>query len=88
MKSPKDYIYLYEDRVAPALGVNLKIETWGNGRGGLMYPFCSYNNFDIKSILYLDFGNISYKYTKDNSKFGIGEKNDWVCIGDLNRMEP
>ena len=40
-KSPSEPINLYDDRVAPGLGVSLRIETWGNGAGGLLQPTCS-----------------------------------------------
>ncbi|CAD8149190.1 unnamed protein product [Paramecium octaurelia] len=75
----------YADVVAPALGVDLIMETWGNGTGGLQDPVCdqvpkSYSN------LVRQHGAFSFSYTKDHSKYGLTATSNNVCFCDLNRQ--
>ncbi|KAL0230923.1 hypothetical protein GEMRC1_010328 [Eukaryota sp. GEM-RC1] len=76
---------IYEHLVSPTLKADLYVENW-------MRPwidsFCppkyDYTNLNVKEISFG--GGRDFGYTKDHSKWAITPGNDWVCIGDMNRM--
>ncbi|PNF33238.1 Deoxyribonuclease-2-alpha [Cryptotermes secundus] len=83
---------LYFDWVAPALQTDLLVETWRNGKGKL--PSSCNSTFTVQDIssVTVDAANIRFKSTEDHSKWAAAyeddnTENDWVCIGDINRME-
>lgn len=83
---------LYFDWVAPALQSNLLVETWRNGRGKL--PSSCGRTFVVENVssVTLNAENVRFKSTEDHSKWATAYKDnntakDWVCIGDINRME-
>lgn len=82
--------------VGPAIGVNLDVETWIRGAipsmqdsdaPGAINLNGKFEVFDVKSIDLTPLG-APWKWpeTKDHAKWGIGVADDWVCIGDINRM--
>jgi deoxyribonuclease-2 len=77
---------LYMDWVAPTLRSNLLVETWQNGRGKL--PSSCGRKFVVENVssVTLNADNVRFKSTEDHSKWAAAYK-DWVCIGDINRME-
>jgi deoxyribonuclease-2 len=76
------------DLVGPALKSNIDVETW---RRGTVPGTEDADHIDeTTDILYIDLEKlgIPYKwhYTKDHSKWGITETDDWVCVADINRQ--
>lgn len=83
--------------VGPAIGVSLDVETWIRGGAittnadsdapGAINLLGKLETFDIASIDLTPIG-APWKWpeTKDHAKWGIGVDQDWVCIGDINRM--
>ena len=82
--------------VGPALGVCMDVETWIRGAipsehdsdaPGALNLKGKEEVFDIKSIDLTPLG-VPWKWpeTKDHAKWGIGVDEDWVCVGDINRM--
>ncbi|XP_072176526.1 plancitoxin-1-like [Diadema setosum] len=76
---------LYSYWVAPALGDDMYAETW---RGSTKLPsFCT-GVYKVENVENITFdGVLSFKYTKDHSKWAISEHKKWTCIGDINRTE-
>jgi deoxyribonuclease II len=82
--------------VGPALGVCMDVETWIRGAipseqdsdaPGALNLNGRNEVFDIQSIDLTPIG-APWKWpeTKDHAKWGIGVAQDWVCVGDINRM--
>ncbi|HKR63132.1 MAG TPA: deoxyribonuclease II family protein [Thermoanaerobaculia bacterium] len=82
--------------VGPALGVNMDVETWIRGAipsdidsnaPGAINLLGKDDVIDIKSIDLTPLG-APWKWpeTKDHAKWGIGVEQDWVVVGDINRM--
>ncbi|RZB39136.1 plancitoxin-1 [Asbolus verrucosus] len=86
-KSKKFGKDLYEDWVAPALQSNLLVETWPNGAGKLpsncSKPFKVYN---VETVS-MKVTNTTFSNTQDHSKWAVSQNLNWICIGDINRME-
>lgn len=89
-KSDKWQKDLYEDFVAPQLGLELLAETWPNSRNRLPSDCSGSRVLNIESIN-IEEVNVVFKATHDHSKWAVsntGKKNKtWVCIGDINRAE-
>ncbi|XP_071491458.1 plancitoxin-1-like [Diadema antillarum] len=77
---------LYSYWVAPALGCNVYAETWRR-TGESLASFCTglYKVENVEKVT-LD-GVLSFKYTKDHSKWAISKHGTWTCIGDINRTK-
>ncbi|XP_028897757.1 deoxyribonuclease-2-beta [Zeugodacus cucurbitae] len=98
-KSGKEVTELYEDVIAPALDVNLLVETWRNG-GGNLETNCTLNDkvFNIKEIKEQQL-QIAFNTTSDHSKWAVSQESgfkfwrwrvggaDWLCVGDINRQQ-
>ncbi|KAL0206984.1 hypothetical protein P9112_012695 [Eukaryota sp. TZLM1-RC] len=84
-KSAKWGRCIYHDLISISLKDDLFIENWMRPWvDSFCKPEYQYNNLNIKTI---DFGSgRSFGYTKDHSKWAMTPNNDWVCIGDMNRM--
>jgi len=78
----------WNDLVGPTLGEDMDIETWIRGpippiadRDGI------HKTFDIKFINLGPLGaHWAWPETHDHAKWGITTHNNWVCVGDINRM--
>lgn len=74
--------------VGPKLGSDMDVETWIRGS---IPPVADtdgiHKTFDIK---YINLGPLGLHYawpeSKDHAKWGITKDNDWICVGDINRM--
>jgi len=79
---------LYENLVAPTYNTDLSVETWQNGVGKIgsyCKPKYKYNVLNVVLIQMPD--GTSYKETEDHSKWAISNPGNYVCIGDINRVE-
>ncbi|XP_017470884.1 PREDICTED: deoxyribonuclease-2-alpha [Rhagoletis zephyria] len=97
-KSGKEVTELYEDVIAPALDVNLLVETWRNG-GGNLATNCTKSDkvFNIEEIKEQAL-QISFTTNSDHSKWAVSQESgfklwrwrvggaDWICVGDINRQ--
>ena len=78
----------WNDLVGPTLGEDIDVDTWIRG---LIPPHADsdgiHKTFDIK---YINLGALGMHFawpeTRDHAKWAITLKNDWVCVGDINRM--
>lgn len=61
------------------------VETWT--RPELLPVICTTKNQYTLNIVEVIIKNISFKNTEDHSKWGVSEKEDVICYGDLNRTE-
>eukprot|EP00588_Corethron_pennatum_P017039 CAMPEP_0194305126 /NCGR_PEP_ID=MMETSP0171-20130528/2634_1 /TAXON_ID=218684 /ORGANISM="Corethron pennatum, Strain L29A3" /LENGTH=374 /DNA_ID=CAMNT_0039056557 /DNA_START=84 /DNA_END=1209 /DNA_ORIENTATION=+ len=64
---------LYEDLVAPGLGVSLQANTWQNGIGNPMDSYCKGGGFDytVVNVATQDRGGTTWKESQDHSKWAI-----------------
>ncbi|XP_071491461.1 plancitoxin-1-like [Diadema antillarum] len=77
---------LYSHWVAPALGDDMYAETWLNAASKLP-SFCS-GVYKVENVENINFdGVLTFKSTKDHSKWAISEHKKWTCIGDINRTK-
>jgi len=78
----------WNDLVGPALGDDMDVETWIRGPIAPTQDSDGvHKTFDIKFIDLRSFGtDWSWPESKDHAKWGITYKNNWVCVGDINRM--
>ena len=87
---------LYFGLVAPMLKTNLMVESWPNG-AGKMKSACD-GKYKVENIDALDFelkSKIKFTTHKDHAKWAVAysdnlkmsDKQKFVCIGDINRME-
>ncbi|KAH0795669.1 Deoxyribonuclease II family protein [Histomonas meleagridis] len=74
---------LYHDLLATSYQDNIYANTWSNGVG--TNPSDCSGLFAAYNVLNLNWGSISWKRSKDHSKWGVIGSN--VCIGDINRQE-
>jgi len=75
---------LWDSLVAPNVKQNFFVETWGRP---LMPSLCNASKFHILNIKEVKVdSNAVFSETKDHAKWGISEKGNTVCIGDINRM--
>ncbi|KAN0038156.1 hypothetical protein ACTA71_000328 [Dictyostelium dimigraforme] len=87
---------LYEDLIQSTLKQNMAVTSWRLGaKASVMPTYCSGGNYTYDSINTLTFsfedpteGTVNWKYTKDHSKYALSihEADNYVCIGDVNRM--
>ena len=78
----------WNELVGPALGDDLDVETWIRGP---IPPIADsdgiHKTFDIK---YINLGAMgahwAWPETHDHAKWGITLHEEWVCVGDINRM--
>ena len=78
----------WNDLVGPALGDDMDVETWIRGPIAPTQDSDGiHKTFDIKFIDLRSFGtDWSWPESKDHAKWGITYKNNWICVGDINRM--
>lgn len=78
----------WNDLVGPTLGVDINVETWI--RGAIPPTLDSdgiHKTFDVKYIDLRPLGAPwAWPETRDHAKWAIGTSEDWVCVGDINRM--
>ena len=75
----------WEDLVAQSLSMDLFVETWR--RYPTLDTFCTpKQSYNVQNVCSLKFGDTSFGYTHDHSKWGISQSGSTVCIGDINRM--
>jgi deoxyribonuclease II len=77
---------LWDDCVAPFYQANILVETWLRGYeiGPACPPAFKYETLDID---YLSFtSTYQWKETQDHSKWAVGNTDDVICFGDINRM--
>ena len=76
------------DLVGPALKANIDVETWR--RKAIPSTEDSNQRNTTTDILYIDLQKLGapyeWHYTKDHAKWGISEKENWVCVADINRQ--
>ncbi|XP_062122411.1 plancitoxin-1-like [Drosophila sulfurigaster albostrigata] len=98
-KSSRANVELYNDVVAPALGVSLFVEAWRDGAGNLP-DSCDTGNkvYNVEEIANQDYF-IGFKTTGDHSKWAVSQESgillhrwrvgggDWICVGDINRQQ-
>jgi deoxyribonuclease-2 len=78
----------WNDLVGPTLEEDMDVETWI--RGPIAPTLDSdgvHKTFDIKFVDLRPLGSKwAWPETKDHAKWGITYRNNWVCVGDINRM--
>jgi deoxyribonuclease-2 len=73
---------LWDDLVAPTLGVDMQVETWMRPA---MRSCCSCDPA-VVNVRQLSLGDFNFSETQDHSKWGVSNSGPWVCVGDINRM--
>lgn len=78
----------WNDLVGPSLGDDMDVETWIRGPVPPMVDSDGiHKTFDIKFVDLRPLGGYwAWPESKDHAKWGITYKNNWVCVGDINRM--
>jgi deoxyribonuclease-2 len=78
----------WNDLVGPTLGADMDVDTWI--RGAIPPVLDSDGVHKIFDIKFIDLrplgGKWAWPETKDHAKWGITHQNNWVCVGDINRM--
>jgi deoxyribonuclease-2 len=84
---------LYEDLVAPTLGVNLNTATWQNGQGSINSSCAPENVWNVQNIAGISVTtDATWTNSKDHAKWAIADSCVtrssalWICIGDINRQ--
>jgi deoxyribonuclease-2 len=78
----------WNDLVGPTLKADMNDETWIRGKiPPILDSDGIHKTFDVK---YIDLSKLGLPWawpeTQDHAKWGITTTNDWVCVGDINRM--
>ncbi len=78
----------WNDLVGPTLHEDMADETWIRGKiPPVLDSDGIHKTYDIK---YIDLSHIgapwAWPETHDHAKWGITKDNNWVCVGDINRM--
>ena len=78
----------WNDLVGPTLKADMDDETWIRGKiPPVLDSDGIHKTFDVK---YIDLSKLGLPWawpeTQDHAKWGITTTNDWVCVGDINRM--
>lgn len=78
----------WNDLVGPELQDDMDVETWIRGDvPAILDADGVHRTYDIK---YIDFRPLGVAYawpeTQDHAKWGITRQNNWVVVGDINRM--
>lgn len=80
---------IYSGVIAPMLETDLYVESWRNGNGGKLPPDC-FDKFKVTDIqrIAMKVGEKTMRFSshEDHSKWAVGDKGFWVCIGSINRM--
>ena len=78
----------WNDLVGPALGVDMDVESWI--RGPVPVTEDSDGTHKVLDLKYIDLKPLGLPYkwpeSKDHAKWGHSVDNDWICVGDINRM--
>jgi deoxyribonuclease-2 len=74
--------------VGPKLQADMDVETWIRGT---IPPVADtdgiHKTFDVKYITLGPLGlHFAWPETHDHAKWGITKQQDWICVGDINRM--
>lgn len=78
----------WNDLVGPDLKADMDVETWIRGKiPPILDSDGIHKTFDVK---YIDLSRLgapwAWPETHDHAKWGITTTDDWVCVGDINRM--
>ncbi|MPV68471.1 deoxyribonuclease II family protein [Burkholderia sp. BE17] len=78
----------WNDLVGPTLGADMDVETWIRGKiPPILDSDGVHKTFDVK---YIDLRKLgapwAWPETQDHAKWGITTTDNWVCVGDINRM--
>jgi len=78
----------WNDLVGPTLGSDISVETWIRGPiAPIKFPDGTHQVVDVKFIDWNGWGiPWTWSETNDHAKWGISKENNWICVGDLNRM--
>lgn len=78
----------WNDLVGPTLKADMDVETWI--RGKIAPTLDSDGIHKIFDVKYIDFSSLGVPWvwseTHDHAKWGLTRGDDWVCVGDINRM--
>ena len=76
------------DLVGPTLKSSMMLETWIRGKIPPIKD--SDGKHHVHDVKFIDFQTLGFPYvwpeTKDHAKWGLAERADWICVGDINRM--
>lgn len=85
---------IYDHLMNDELKTDLYVETWRNGKGTPLNSSCTNNRKHVNNVQDLqvilnDKSTVSWKYSKDHSKWAISEEPEpeVVCVSDINRMK-
>ncbi|TPE99975.1 deoxyribonuclease [Burkholderia pseudomallei] len=78
----------WNDLVGPTLKADMDVETWIRGKiPPILDSDGVHKTYDIKFIDLRKLGAPwAWPETQDHAKWGITTTDDWVCVGDINRM--
>jgi deoxyribonuclease-2 len=80
----------WNDLVADKIKENIDVDSWIRGKNEIPPGIDEdgiYKTFDIKFIDLRPLGTQwAWPETKDHAKWAISYKDNWVCVGDMNRM--
>lgn len=85
---------IWEDLVQATLGVDMFVETWRRSPQMLTYcrPDYPFDSINVATLQFIDATGAPflYKYTQDHTKMAIAvnatAQQNYLCIGDMNRM--
>src|SRR5579871_160865 len=77
----------WNDLVGPALAEDMDVETWIRGPIAPMLDSDGvHRTYDIKFVDMRPLTGWAWPESKDHAKWGITRADDWICVGDINRM--
>jgi deoxyribonuclease-2 len=78
----------WNEFVGPTLGADMDVETWIRGKVPPVVDSDGiHKTFDVKFINLGPLGaHWAWPESHDHAKWGITKDQDWVCVGDINRM--
>ncbi|XP_054263944.1 plancitoxin-1-like isoform X2 [Macrosteles quadrilineatus] len=84
-KSPSFNKELYSYWVAPALQVDLLVQTWARGRSH-QDSSCE-GKFKVENVEKISVVGVEFPTTNDHSKWAVSDSQTkpWICVGDINK---
>jgi hypothetical protein len=83
-KSRYSGLYLWDDSVTEFFQAGVQVQSWGRP---YMPPVCPTEfEYQVDNIVTFKVSQYSWKSTQDHSKWGIVDRVNVVCYGDMNRM--
>ena len=79
----------WNNLVVDEIKASIEVDTWVNGVGVIPGTTDPSKKYSVEDIKFISFDKLGFHYawpeTRDHAKWAFSKKDNWICVGDINR---